>query len=181
VRDYYANQYWNATSKAKLPLQLWLVDFVLQQNVCPLGHKMQRQDLFLTALYAFHKGYWCSIPDIIWRQLHKFWEGVHLRAVEGTKTWGLPFPFLSTYILRKKGIKGTLADGPITDHPQFGQIQWNQSYSYMPWEHWVRAAGQERAADGAKLMDMEEEEADEEVAEEEETITVDAAHYRAIQ
>ena len=68
----YADHYRNATSKAKLPLQLWLVDFVLQRNVCPLGHKTQRWDLFLTALYAFHKGYWCSILDIIWRQLHKF-------------------------------------------------------------------------------------------------------------
>jgi hypothetical protein len=76
----YADQYQNATSKAKLPPQLWLMDFVLQRNVCPLGHKTQRRDLFLTALYAFHKGYWCSIPNIIWRQLHKLWEGVHSRA-----------------------------------------------------------------------------------------------------
>jgi hypothetical protein len=34
-----ADQYQNATSKVKLPSQLWLVDFVLQRNVCPLGHK----------------------------------------------------------------------------------------------------------------------------------------------
>jgi hypothetical protein len=63
----YVDQYRNATSKAKLPPQLWFVDFVLQRNVCPLGHKTQRQNFFLTALYAFHKGYWYSIPDIIWR------------------------------------------------------------------------------------------------------------------
>jgi hypothetical protein len=74
----YADQYWNATSKAKVAPQLWFVDFVLQRNVYPLGHKTERQDLFLTALYSFHKGYWCSIPEIIWRQLHKFWERVHL-------------------------------------------------------------------------------------------------------
>jgi hypothetical protein len=30
-----------------------------------LGHKTQIQDLFLTALYSFYKGYWCSIPEII--------------------------------------------------------------------------------------------------------------------
>jgi hypothetical protein len=45
---------------------------------------------------------------------------------------GIAFPFLITHILRKKGIKGTAADGPITKSPHFGQIQWNQSCSYMP-------------------------------------------------
>jgi hypothetical protein len=49
-----------------------------------------------------------------------------------TKTWGLPFPFLITHILRKKGIKGNATDGPITESPHFGRIQWNQSCSHMP-------------------------------------------------
>jgi hypothetical protein len=48
------------------------------------------------------------------------------------KTWGLPFPFLIIHILRKKGIKGTPEDGPITESPYFGHIQWNQSLSHMP-------------------------------------------------
>jgi hypothetical protein len=34
--------------------------------------------------------------------------------------------------LRKKGIKGTPADKPITKSPYFGRIQWNQSLSHMP-------------------------------------------------
>ena len=68
----FADQHKNATSKSKLPPQLWFVDFMLHRNVCPLGHKMQRWDLLLTTLYSFHKCYWCSILDIIWRQLHKF-------------------------------------------------------------------------------------------------------------
>jgi hypothetical protein len=53
-------------------------------------------------------------------------------------------------MLRKKGIIGTLADGPITEHLQFGRIQWNQSYSHMPRGH--RA----KAVDGPELMDMDE-------------------------
>jgi hypothetical protein len=57
---------------------------------------------------------------------------VHHRAAEHTKTWGLPFPFLITHILRKKGIKGNATDGPITESPYFGHIQWNQSLSHMP-------------------------------------------------
>jgi hypothetical protein len=44
----------------------------------------------------------------------------------------LPFPFLITYNLRKKGIKGSPADGPITESPYFGHIQWHQSLSHMP-------------------------------------------------
>jgi hypothetical protein len=35
----FANRHKNAASKSKLPPQLWFVDFVLQMNVCPLGHK----------------------------------------------------------------------------------------------------------------------------------------------
>ena len=69
----YANKHNNAASKAKMPPKLWFVDVVLQRNLCPLGHKTQRRDLFLSALYSFYKGYWCSIPDIIWWQIHKFW------------------------------------------------------------------------------------------------------------
>jgi hypothetical protein len=57
---------------------------------------------------------------------------VHHRGAEHTKTWGLPFLFLITHILRKKGIKGTSEDGPITENPYFGHIQWNQSLSHMP-------------------------------------------------
>jgi hypothetical protein len=52
-------------------------------------------------------------------------EGVHHRVAKHTKTWGLPFPFLITHILRKKGIKGNAMDGPITESPHFGHIQWN--------------------------------------------------------
>jgi hypothetical protein len=53
-------------------------------------------------------------------------------VAEHTRTWGLPFPFLITHILRKKGIKGNATDGPITESPHFGRIQWNQSCSHMP-------------------------------------------------
>jgi hypothetical protein len=57
---------------------------------------------------------------------------VHHRGAEHTKTWGLPFPFLITHILRKKGMKGSPADGPITESPYFDRIQWHQSLSHMP-------------------------------------------------
>jgi hypothetical protein len=48
------------------------------------------------------------------------------------KTWGLPFPFLVTHILRKKGIRNDSTEGPITESLYFGPIQWRQSLSHMP-------------------------------------------------
>jgi hypothetical protein len=130
----YANEKWNAGSRSKLSQQLLLVDYVLYRNVCPLGHKSQRRDQFLQALYTFRKGHWYSIPSIIWYQLHKFWDGVIARRATTTKSWGFPFPFLLTHILKKKGIQGTPEDGPVTEHPFFDRNQWNHSQSHMPKE-----------------------------------------------
>jgi hypothetical protein len=112
----------------KIPQNLLFIDMVLYRNVCPLGHKTQRRDLFLNALYSFHRGFWCSILEIIWHQIQKFCEGVHHRGAEHTKTWGLPFPFLITHILRKMGIRGTLVDGPITKSPYFGPSSGTKVY-----------------------------------------------------
>jgi hypothetical protein len=117
----YADEKGNASNQSKLPPQLWLVDSIMQWNVCPLGHKLQRRNQFLQVLYAFHKGHWYSIPSIIWNQLYKFWDWVHACKATTTRSWGLPFPFLLIHILKKKGIKGTLKDGPVTEHPFFGR------------------------------------------------------------
>jgi hypothetical protein len=38
----YADEKWNTGNRSKLPQQLLLVDYILQRNVCPLGHKSQR-------------------------------------------------------------------------------------------------------------------------------------------
>jgi hypothetical protein len=139
----YADEKRNAGSRSKLPQPLLLLDYVLYQNVCPLGHKSQRRDQFLQALYAFHKGHWYSIPSIIWHQLQKFWDGVIARRESNTKSWGLPFPFLLTHILKKKGIKGTPEDGPVSEHPFFGKNQWNHSQSHMPREVRVEIPAEE--------------------------------------
>jgi hypothetical protein len=76
-------------------------------------------------------------------------DGVHHQGAEHTKTWGLPFPFLVTHILRKKGIKGDSTDGPIIESPYFGTIQWCQSLSHMP-----RAAPQPEPAPVPEPMDV---------------------------
>jgi hypothetical protein len=114
---------------------------------------LQRRDQFLQALYAFHKGHWYSIPSIIWNQLHKFWDWVIVCKATTTKSWGLPFPFLLTYILKKKGIKETSEDGPVKEHMFFSRNQWNHSLSHMP-----RGVGMQIPADegGEAVEHMEE-------------------------
>jgi hypothetical protein len=130
----YVDEKQNAGSRSKLPQPLLLVDYILYRNVCLLRHKSQRRDQFLQALYAFHKGHWYSIPSIIWNQLKKFWDGVIERRATTTKSWGPPFPFLLTQILKKKGIEGTPENGPVIEHPFFDRNQWNHSQSHMPRE-----------------------------------------------
>jgi hypothetical protein len=75
-------------------------------------------------------------------------------------------------------------DGPITEHPQFGQIQWNKSYSHMPQGHWAKAA------DEPEMMDMDEpatpepvepDKVDEVEQEYEETITIRALDLIGLQ
>jgi hypothetical protein len=108
---------------------------------------------------------------------------VHYRVAEHMKTWGLPFPFLITHILRKKGIKGNTTDGPITKSPYFGHIQWNQSLSHMP-----RAAPAlepepepmdipEIAAEPERATKQEEQPEEEEEEEYEETIMLRASDF----
>jgi hypothetical protein len=102
----------------------------------------------------------------------------------------LPFPFLITHILRKKGIKGNATDGQIIESLYFGRIQWNQSCSHMPrgtpetepelepdpepMDILERAAEPERAAEHEEQPEEEEEEY-------EETITLKASDFVAFQ
>jgi hypothetical protein len=74
------------------------------------------------------------------------------RRASTTKSWGLPFPFLLTQILKKKGIKGTPEDGPVTEHPFFGRNQWNHSQSHMPREVRVEIPAEE-GGEEAKHME----------------------------
>jgi hypothetical protein len=107
----YADSHRNVASKAKIPPKFWFIDVVLYRNVCPLGHKTQRRDMFLSALYSFHRGFWCSIPKIIWRQIYKFWEGVHHRVAEHMKTWVCLSLFSSLTCFKRRGLKATRLTG----------------------------------------------------------------------
>jgi hypothetical protein len=101
--------------------------------------------------------------------------------------------FLITHILRKKGIKGNATDGPITESPHFGRIQWNQSCSHMPraaaapepelelepMDIQEMATEQERAAKPERVAEFDEQPEEEE--EFEEMITLRATDFYALQ
>jgi hypothetical protein len=79
-------------------------------------------------------------------------------------------------MLRKKGIKGNSADGPIIEHPRFGRIQWNQSYSHMPKvvaepepepKDIHKMAVEQEIATEPEMVEVQEEKADEQPDEEE--------------
>jgi hypothetical protein len=105
----------------------------------------------------------------------------------------LPFPFLITHILRKKGIKGSATDGPIIESPYFGRIQWNQSLSHMPRaapepepepepiDIPEMAAEQEIASELERAAEQEEQLEEEEEKEYEEMITLRASDFVSFQ
>jgi hypothetical protein len=94
-------------------------------------------------------------------------------------------------MLRKKGIKGNATDRPITEHPRFGHIQWNQSCFHMPR---VAPEPEPEMMDMDKLVALEpatpelvelpveaEEEDQQEEEEYEESITLRASDFAALQ
>ena len=95
-------------------------------------------------------------------------------------------------MLRKKGIKGNSADGPIIEHPRFGRIQWNQSCSHMPraaaapqpelepepMDIHEMPAEQERVAEPERVAEHDEQPEEEE--DYKETITLRAAYFCAL-
>jgi hypothetical protein len=128
----YTNDDRNCTSKLLLPASFWLIDTVLQRNVCPLGHKSQRRGDFLNALYAFHGRYWVSIPHLIWLQMYKCWHGLVHTSNKKAEKWALPFPYLVTKLILEKGVSVSDGDYMLIDALVFGVAQWNQSVSHMP-------------------------------------------------
>jgi hypothetical protein len=111
--------------RSKLPPKLWLIDFVLKRNVCPLGHKTQRIGDTLAALYAFHQKFWVNVPLLIWRKIYKCWDDIIDKRLSNAKTWALPFPCLITKILIEKGVP--FLANVVLDYKIliFGLAQWN--------------------------------------------------------
>jgi len=111
---------------------IYYVDSILKKNVCSLGHKTQRIGDVLTALYAFEKKYWVSIPQLIWRQLHKCWEDMIKKRLASAAQRPPPFPCLITKLIIDSGIPVPERANLDRSIPVFGLAQWTQSISHMP-------------------------------------------------
>jgi hypothetical protein len=136
IRDMFGGAYGDirrtCAKRAQLSPHLLLVDSILKKNVCPLGHKTQRIGDVLAALYAFENRYWISIPELIWRQLHKCWEDMIEKRLTSAAQRPLPFPCLITKLIISSGIPIPERANLDRSIPVFGLAQWTQSISHMP-------------------------------------------------
>jgi hypothetical protein len=128
----YADSRRNCAAKSKLPSRLWLVDTILKRNVYTFGHKTHRIGDLLAALYAFHKRYWFSAPQLIWKQMFKCWEDKVDKGLIGPNRPALPFPFLVTKLVLSKGLALSEDDFLTYEFPVFGYNQWTLSISHLP-------------------------------------------------
>ncbi|XP_059640440.1 uncharacterized protein LOC132282705 isoform X1 [Cornus florida] len=137
VKDMCAGKYGdkkkkNCASKSSLPKAMWFFDQVLKRNVHPIGHKVQRGQEFLLALYATHTGVWFSVPALIFNQMHKYRQHLVASGDPNAKKWKLPFPYLITQLLV---LRRFVVDNDEISEAQrvtFGLAQWNLSLSHMP-------------------------------------------------
>lgn len=61
-----------STCRVHLPPQMWLIDSIFHFNVFLSGHEDERRGHYLKALYKIEKGYWVSVPDLIWAEMDSF-------------------------------------------------------------------------------------------------------------
>ncbi|XP_059656680.1 uncharacterized protein LOC132303442 [Cornus florida] len=104
VKDMCAGKYGdkkkkNCASKSSLPKAMWFFDSVLKRNIHPIGHKVQRGQEFLIALYATHTGAWFSVLALIFNQMHKYWKHLVASGDSNAKKWKLTFLYLITQLL----------------------------------------------------------------------------------
>lgn len=65
-----------STCRVHLPPQMWLIDSIFHFNVRLSGHKDESQGHYLKAFYKIEKGYWVSVPDLIWAEMDKLHKGL---------------------------------------------------------------------------------------------------------
>ena len=79
------------------------VDHILQSNLFPLQHLVQRQCAILEALYRISEGFWCSPLELIMTSLFHFEEKIHGKHLSRADTIPLLFPWLLCLVLEHLG------------------------------------------------------------------------------
>ncbi|CAL5348595.1 unnamed protein product [Camellia sinensis] len=88
-----------STCRVHLPPQMWLIDSIFHLS----GHKDECQGHYLKAFYKIEKGYWVSVPDLIWAEMDKLHKGLVVTQTQKSESWALPFPSLITKLLLDQG------------------------------------------------------------------------------
>ena len=89
--------------RRQLPPRMLLIDHLLQSNLFPLQHIIQRRGAILEALYRISKGYWFSPIELIMTALFHFEDKVHHRHSTRAESAPLLFPRLLCQVLEHIG------------------------------------------------------------------------------
>ena len=86
-----------------LPQSTLLIDHVLQSNIFPLQHIVQRRGVILEALYRISEGFWFSPTELIMTSLFHFEDKVHRRNLIRAESTPLIFLRLLCQVLEHIG------------------------------------------------------------------------------
>ena len=87
------------SSRRQLPLQMLLVDHLLQTSLFPLQHYVQSRGAILEALYRISEGFWFSPSKLVMTSLLHFEDKVHRKGLARAETLPLLMPRLLSQVL----------------------------------------------------------------------------------
>ena len=85
--------------RRQLPPRMLLINHILQSNLFPLQHLVQRRGAILEALYHISEGFWFSPAELIMTSLFHFKDKVHRRHLTRAESTPLLFPRLLFQVL----------------------------------------------------------------------------------
>ena len=85
--------------RRQLPQRMLLIDHILQSNLFPLQHIVQRRGAILEALYCISEGFWIKPAELIMTALFHFEDRVNHRSLPRAESTPLLFPRLLCQVL----------------------------------------------------------------------------------
>ena len=89
--------------RRQLPRHMFLTDHILQSNLFPLQHYMQRRGAILEALSRISEGFWFNSVELIMTALLHFEEKVHRKGLTHAETIPLLMLRLLCHVLEHLG------------------------------------------------------------------------------
>ena len=91
-----------------LPPSMLLIDHILQSNIFPLQHIIQRREAILEALYRISEGFWFNPIELIMTSLFHFEDKIHRRNLTRAESTPLLFLRLLCQVLEHIGFPAEL-------------------------------------------------------------------------